>query len=205
MKKIFTNTHWAFFGALILVGSLMLPAQAFSKQNFPTGNWWINANNNKGELNLSRQGGTVFNDPIINVTFDEKTGQLHFFRQSSGQQYSGTVTGNQINGTFTQAGKTFAWRAWKNESSAAGSKNFPAGKWWIDANNNKGELHLSPGGGKIFNDPITGTSYDKKTHEVRFTRPGSNQHYRGTVTGNQINGTFTQAGKTFAWRAWRAN
>ena len=193
----------AFLGTLIFVAGLMVPGQALSKQKFPEGKWWINANNFKGELVLSPHGGSVFNTPITNVSFNDKTGELHFFRPGSGQKYSGTVTGNQINGTFTQNGRTFGWRAWRENPAVNAPKGFPQGKWWVNANNRKGELYLTPGGGKIFNNPITETTYDKNTRQIRFTRPSSNQHYQGTVTGNEINGTFTQNGKIFAWKAWR--
>jgi len=103
MRKTF-GVHFVLFWVLIFMIGLMLPAQALSKQKFPDGKWWINANNFKGELVLSPHGGTVFNTPITNVSFNAKTGELHFFRPGSNQKYSGTVTGNQINGTFTQNG-----------------------------------------------------------------------------------------------------
>ncbi len=202
MKKM-CSSRMALLWAIIVIGGLVLPGKAFSKQQFPQGKWWIDANNFKGELVLSTHGGSVFNTPITNVSFNDKTGQLRFFRPSSGQQYTGTVTGNQINGTFTQNGKTFGWKAWRENPQVNAPKGFPQGKWWIDANNRKGELYLTPGGGTIFNNPITGTTYDKNTRQITFTRPSSNQHYQGTVTGNEINGTFTQNGKIYGWKAWR--
>ncbi len=95
--------------------------------NLPSGSWQVEANKYRGTLQIpydnnyrlgsdSRQSGTIFNDRIINITFNDTTGELRFSRPSSGQHYNGTVRGSQINGFFTQpatGSHRYYWRAWR--------------------------------------------------------------------------------------------
>ena len=59
--------------------------------NLPSGSWQVEANQNRGTLYIpydnnhrfdsdSRQSGTILNDRIIDITFNDRTGELRFFR-----------------------------------------------------------------------------------------------------------------------------
>ncbi|MDD5390300.1 MAG: discoidin domain-containing protein [Gallionellaceae bacterium] len=76
------------------------------------GTWNINANNYIGKLELTESGGNLAGrvwydahqvwEDLRNITFDGRT--LKFLRPGPSQRYSGTLSGNEIRGTFDQAG-----------------------------------------------------------------------------------------------------
>ena len=98
-----------------------------SFSSLPSGSWQVEANQYQGTLHIpydntdkfgsdSRQPGTIFNDPIINITFNDSTSELRFFRPGAEQYYIGTVRGSQISGSFTQPAtdsNRYHWRAWR--------------------------------------------------------------------------------------------
>jgi hypothetical protein len=82
------------------------------------GPWLFNANNFTGRLEFywTRNvwtGRMLFDSggrwiELMDVFFDPHTGQLQFTAEN--QQYFGTLSGNQIRGTFSGG---FPWEAWR--------------------------------------------------------------------------------------------
>ena len=86
------------------------------------GPWLFNANNFTGRLEFywtrNVWTGRMWWDSggqwleLTDVFFDPHTGQLQF--TAVNQQYFGTLSGNQIRGTFSQGGfGSFPWEAWR--------------------------------------------------------------------------------------------
>ncbi len=86
------------------------------------GLWFINASNHTGKLEFYEirkgwagrlwfdDGGRWIN--LTNIFFDSHTGQLQFTVEN--QVYAGTLSGNQIVGTFGfGAVGSFPWEAWR--------------------------------------------------------------------------------------------
>ena len=89
------------------------------------GTWEVSFNNYKGKMELQRSGsgwgGRIWLDAhrtweqLTNILFDAAAGRLQFTRPIAGatQRYSGTLSGDRLEGTFTQenyAGQ-FSWWA----------------------------------------------------------------------------------------------
>lgn len=86
------------------------------------GVWFITANDVSGRLEFfwTRNGWTgriqYLDRPweeLIDVFLDDHTGKLQFARLRNNQQYVGTLSGNQISGTFTEGGGSYPWVAWR--------------------------------------------------------------------------------------------
>jgi hypothetical protein len=84
------------------------------------------------------------------------------------------------------------------------------GLWFLSAANVPGKLEFYLAGnawsGRIWFDAyqqweaLTDIFFDLRTGEIQFTRPGFNQRYIGTLSGNQLVGTFTYEGKNLPGR-----
>lgn len=88
------------------------------------GPWSLNAFNHTGRLEFywTRNGwtGRIFFDSfrqweeLTDIFVDPRTGQVQFHRTFSNQQYRGTLSGNQIEGTFFTPGLgDYPWKAWR--------------------------------------------------------------------------------------------
>lgn len=88
------------------------------------------------------------------------------------------------------------------------------GLWFITASNYAGKLEFyrerGIWTGRVWFDvlqqwePLTDIFFDPRTGELQFTRPAYNQRYMGTLSGDQIVGTFTAlGGGTGPWTARR--
>ncbi len=53
-------------------------------------------------------------EELTDIFFDPHTGQLQFSRPHGSQQWSGTVSGNRIQGTFSAVGWNYLWEAWRH-------------------------------------------------------------------------------------------
>ena len=84
------------------------------------GSWFINANNQTGKLEFywtrGRWAGRIWFDSggrwleLMDILFDPHSGQLQFMVVN--EQYFGTLSGNQILGTFSFSGiGGFSWEA----------------------------------------------------------------------------------------------
>jgi hypothetical protein len=77
-----------------------------------------------------------------------------------------------------------------------------AGPWTINANGYTGKLELGEAGGRLTGrvwfdahgvwEDLHELSFDGRT--LRFLRPGPSQRYTGTLSGNEVRGTFDQGG-----------
>ena len=86
------------------------------------GQWFINANNTLGKLELSWIGnrfiGRILFDylgqweELTDIFLDPRTGRLQFRRLIGNQLFHGTLSGHQIMGTFSSGGYgSYPWEA----------------------------------------------------------------------------------------------
>ncbi len=125
------------------------------------GTWAINGNGYRGKLEIVQQGGQLSGrvwydshgkwETLRDVRFDGRS--LTFTRPIPGldQGYTGTLSGNELKGSFTQqgGGRVYPWSAEMKEPAAQGaSANATgqiAGKW----KTSEGELTLNQSGNQI--------------------------------------------------------
>lgn len=184
------------------------------------GQWFINVDNNTGKLQFYRSGnmwgGRIWFDvwqqweDLTDIIFDPRTGYLGFTRPGAGQRFSGTLTRNQIVGTYVWGKSTYSWEARRElVRPAIGIE----GQWLITANNSPGKLEFSrvgkAWGGRIWFDvwgqweALTDIRFNARTGELQFARPGANQIFSGTLSGNQIVGNYLWGGSTYSWQGRR--
>ncbi|MDM8555527.1 hypothetical protein QUF75_12410 [Desulfococcaceae bacterium HSG7] len=212
--------------AILSIQTLFSTKAEAKRYKFPAGKWKVDVNNYKGALYFepgfsqatsSTHYGTILGDRIMPITFKYSTGEIRFFRPSSGQEYIGHVQGNQITGTFSSQGQIYSWRAWRDGGTPSANAyspppsdrpgyTFPSGKWDIDANNHKGILDLSPLGGRtyqgtIFGERITNISFNRRKGKLRFNRPQAGQQYTGFIERDALHGTFTHNNHRYNWHA----
>lgn len=115
----------------------------------------------------------------------------------------------QNNGTNDPISVTF--RDWRFSASAStASASGLAGTWSINANGYTGKLELNESGGHIAGrvwfdahrvwEDLGDFSFDGRT--LRFLRPGPNQRYTGTYSGNEVRGSF-DGGGSWNWSMTR--
>jgi hypothetical protein len=85
--------------------------------------------------------------------------------------------------------------------------------WVISAGNASGKLELywtrNILAGRIWFDvyrrweELVDLSFDRRTGRLEFTRPQGNEHYLGTLSGNQLSGAYSVKGPTYSWEARR--
>ncbi len=194
------------------------------------GLWFITASNYPGKLEFywdrNIWTGRVWFDalqqwePITNIFLDPRTGELQFTRSVYNQRYTGTLSGNQISGTYTAlqgGGGVGSWTATK-EPIRRGPVDLREiqGLWLITASNYQGKLEFyrdrNIWTGRVWFDALqqwellTNIFFDPRTRELQFTRAGANQRYTGTLSGNQFVGTYTAlqgGGGVGSWAARR--
>ncbi len=194
------------------------------------GTWFFKAFIHPGRLELywTRDGwhGRILFDSsgqweeLTNIFFDSRTGEVQFRRGNGNQQYSGTLSGDRMEGTFFTPGLgTYPWNAWR-EAGPYGPGPRPAhiskieGMWFFKAFVHPGrfELYWTRNGwhGRILFDSsgqweeLTDIFFDSHTGEVQFRRVNGNQQYSGTLSGDRMEGTFFTPGiGTYPWNAWR--
>jgi hypothetical protein len=116
-----------------------------------------------------------------------------------------------------------SFRDWRFSAAAGAATSTPAatstsanagglaGAWAINANGYTGKLELSEAGGRLSGrvwfdahrvwEDLRDFSFDGRT--LRFLRPGPNQRYTGTYSGDQVRGSF-DGGGTWNWSMTRA-
>lgn len=87
------------------------------------------------------------------------------------------------------------------------------GFWDITSNGYPGKLEFygvgNRWGGRVNFDPhlrwdeLANIFFDPRTGEIQFTRPTYNTHYSGTLSGNQMFGTFTEGTRSYPLEARR--
>ena len=112
------------------------------------GQWFINVDNNTGKLQFYRSGdmwgGRIWFDvwqqweDLTDIYFDARTERLEFTRPGAHQRYSGTLSDNQILGTYLSEGKSYSWEARRGTDDL----RIVEGPWSINANNNPGTLEF---------------------------------------------------------------
>jgi hypothetical protein len=85
------------------------------------GLWFLTAANVTGKLEFYWAGnawsGRIWFDAyqqweaLTDIFFDPRTGELQFTRPNYGQQYVGTLSRNQLVGTFAYEGRNLPWDA----------------------------------------------------------------------------------------------
>ncbi|MDP2432075.1 MAG: hypothetical protein Q8O33_08590 [Pseudomonadota bacterium] len=150
----------------------MLREQAAKPSQGVAGTWAINGNGYRGKLEINQQGGQLSGrvwydthgrwETLRDVRFDGRT--LTFTRPISGldQGYTGTLSGNELKGSFTQQGGSgvYPWSAEIQEaaspSAASNATGQIAGKWktsegelTLNQSDNRVSGHYSSDGGEI--------------------------------------------------------
>jgi len=189
------------------------------------GIWHITSNNYPGKLEIylsgNRWAGRINFDPhlpwdqLTDFFFDARTGEIQFSRPTYQTRYTGTLSGNQLSGTFTEAGRSYPWEARRElpDSPRQVDLRRIQGLWYITSNSYPGKLDIYWSGnrwtGRInFDpnvpwDPISDIVFDPRTGEIQFSRPTYQTRYTGTLSGNQMSGAFTEAGRSYPWEARR--
>lgn len=139
----------------------MLREQAAKPGRSVAGTWAINGNGYHGKLEINQQGGQLSGrvwydthgrwETLRDVRFDGHT--LTFTRPISGldQGYSGTLSGNELKGSFTQQGgsRVYPWSAEMQTPASPGAApdatEQVAGKW----KTSEGDLTLNQSGNRI--------------------------------------------------------
>jgi hypothetical protein len=184
------------------------------------GPWLLDAGNSTGRLEFSwvrrRLVGRIWFDTyqrweeLTEISFDTQSGLVEFNRPKANEWYSGTVSGSRISGTYTVT-LSYPWGGKREGRKASPSKI--EGLWVINAGNATGRLELYSARniltGRIWFDvyqrweELKGLSFDRRAGHLEFTRPHGNEHYSGTLSGNQLSGTYSVAGPTYSWGARR--
>ena len=189
------------------------------------GLWFLTAANVTGKLEFYWAGnawsGRIWFDafqqwePLTDIIFDSRMGEIQFTRPNYGQRYIGTLSGSQLAGTFAYGGQSLPW-----EASRGATRQGPLvdlhriqGLWFLTAANVTGKLEFyragNVWGGRIwFNafqqwEPLTDIFFDPRTGELQFTRPNYGQQYIGTLSGNHLVGTFAYGSQSLPWEARR--
>jgi ABC-type cobalt transport system substrate-binding protein len=154
-------------------------------------------------------------EPLTEIIFDPHTGELQFTRPNYGQRYIGTVSGNQLAGTFSYEGRSLPWEATRESTRRGPAVDLRRiqGLWFLNAGNVTGKMEFYWAGnawsGRVWFDvfqqwePLTEIIFDPHTGELQFTRPNYGQRYIGTLSGDQLVGTFVYQGNTLSWDARR--
>jgi len=184
------------------------------------GPWLLNAGNATGRVEFSRVrkglAGRIWFDAyqkweeLEEISFDPQTGRVEFNRPSANEWYSGTVSRSRISGTYTVT-INYPWEGKRDRRSATTSKI--DGLWMINAGNAPGKLELywtrNILAGRIWFDAyqrweeLTDLSFDRRAGLLEFTRPHGNEHYSGTLSGDQLSGAYGVKGPTYSWEARR--
>jgi len=154
-------------------------------------------------------------EALMDIFFDPRTGELRFTRPAFNAPYSGTLSGNRIAGTFIYQGRTYSWEATKEAARRGPFLDLRSiqGVWFVTNAGFPGKLEFYWDGhmwtGRIWIDyfskweALTDIFFDPRTGGMRFTRPAFNAPYSGTLSENQIVGTFVYQGSTYSWDARR--
>jgi hypothetical protein len=184
------------------------------------GPWILNAGNATGRVEFSwvrkRLAGRIWFDAyqrweeLAEVSFDPESGRVQFNRPNANEWYIGTVSGSRISGTYTVA-ISYPWEGRREARKSSPSKI--EGLWMINAGNALGKLELywtrNTLAGRIWFDvyqrweELTDLSFDQRAGRLEFTRPHGNEHYSGTLSGDQLSGAYSVQGPTYPWEARR--
>ena len=85
------------------------------------GHWFVDNANYPGKIEFHWDGqgwrGRIWIDhyarweELTEIVFDPRTGELRFFRPAFHSPYTGTLSGDQIVGSFVYQGISYPWRA----------------------------------------------------------------------------------------------
>ena len=189
------------------------------------GQWYVINAGSPGKMEFywdgHRWAGRIWIDyyskweTLTDILFDPQTGELRFTRPAFNAPYSGTLSRNQIVGTFIYEGRTYSWEATREAKRREPLLDLRRIQdlWFINNAGSPGKLEFYWDGhmwtGRIWIDvyqqweTLTDILFDPRTGELRFTRPAFNAPYFGTLSGNQIVGTFVYQGSTYPWDARR--
>jgi hypothetical protein len=170
-----------------------------------------------GVLRMDRRGETVTGycdgRAIWSAPRKAALTRLQFVLQNN-------ATNDPISVTFrdwrfsTSAGASLAGTATSTPAATSSTANSGglAGTWAINANGYTGKLELSESGGRLSGrvwfdahrvwEDLRDFSFDGRT--LRFLRPGPNQRYTGTYSGNEVRGSF-EGGGTWNWSMTRTD
>jgi hypothetical protein len=156
------------------------------RRNFWTGRIWLDTIQQWEELR--------------DVFFDFRTSRLRFFRPSYGQQFSGTLSGDQLVGTLSDGRVHYTMEG----GPARAQIPVPEGQWALKVTGpdyaSTGRLELRQRRnfwtGRIWLDTIQqweelrDVFFNSRTGSLRFFRPSYGQQFSGILSGDQLVGTL---------------
>ncbi|MDQ7827177.1 MAG: zinc dependent phospholipase C family protein [Candidatus Eremiobacteraeota bacterium] len=95
-------------------GSVAPPVQTAAPAQPPQEIWHINANGHGGTIDFQKATvhfGSEGLEKITDIVFDPGSGRVAFTRPDKRQQFTGTISGNKMQGTFTSDGSSYQWEA----------------------------------------------------------------------------------------------
>jgi hypothetical protein len=215
MKK---QSVWMSVG--IVMAFLMMSATVASASSL-AGKWNINFNGFTGTMEISgddvKYSGRFKVHTYWEEMFDLRIvgNRISFRRDGADQYYRGNISGNSMNGSFTQGGTgNYPWKANRIGSSTSSPRPAKtsrlAGTWNVNFNGFPGTMEIS-GDDVKYSGRFNLHGYWEEMLDLRiggdrivFRRDGADQHYSGNISGNSMSGNFTQGGTgNYPWRANR--
>ena len=195
------------FTAVTLFLGLFLQISVAHSQNL-TGSWMGTLSTPGGDLplefDLGAGGRGTVKSPAQNFTsalqYSSAGNQITIQVPSVNGTFKGTVAGNEARGTWTQNGGTLALSLSKSGDAEpkletmrvwTGTLSAPGGRLPL-------EFDLSAGGGGTVKSPAqsftSALQYSQAGNQLTIQVPSVNGTFKGTVTGNEARGTWTQNG-----------
>ncbi|MHC9538583.1 MAG: zinc dependent phospholipase C family protein [Vulcanimicrobiota bacterium] len=90
------------------------PAQIAAPAQTRSEIWSINANGHGGTIDFQKATvhfGSEGLEKITDIVFDPGSGRVSFTRPDKKQRFTGTISGNRMQGTFTSDGSSYQWEA----------------------------------------------------------------------------------------------
>jgi hypothetical protein len=152
-------------------------------------------------------GGTLTaQNSTVPLHYSANGSQITITVSSINGSYAATVTGNQMNGTWTQSGQGVPLTVTRAGASApnggGGGTAGLQGDWKGTLSAPGGNipcvfrLDAAGGGTLTAQNSTVPLQYSANGSQITITVSSINGSYAATVTGNQMNGTWTQSGQS---------
>jgi hypothetical protein len=165
------------------------------------GTWEVSFNNYKGKMELQRSGsgwsGRIWLDAhqrweqLTNVSYSSSTGRMEFTRPISGatQRYSGALSAERMEGTFTQENSSTKYTWWAKRTQAGTDK--PVGSNATTGTSQSVVSPVQPGLSLdgTYSGPISGAA--SGTIQITVAGDRATGTINGTYQGDRFNGSWT--------------
>ena len=158
-------------------------------------------------LDASGGGTLTAQNSTVPLQYSANGSQITITVSSINGSYAATVNGNQMNGTWTQSGQSVPLAIARAGTSApnsggGGSAAGLQGDWKGTLSAPSGNIpcvfHLDAAGGGTLTaqNSTVPLQYSSNGSQITITVSSINGSYAAAVTGNQMNGTWTQSGQS---------